>query len=238
MRRSRRGSWIIAYLSRRHHHTTTDGVQGVGSDTSTSSNSPAEHERSKEVTLKGTNEEDRLDRVVHAEVQTTVDHNTQNGRTETTVETSNTIGGKGLLVYIDQTVELTGTSTLGTLGVVGETSTGVVEGVDEEERSGTGGLMTDQQCAKSWAKLTYTTGSQVAHHPLSITVSLLLESEHGLVGVAESEVEGLCREITDDVGGVTTPQRHDTFGLSGSAEAVHDAGIFAVETACLQHLIL
>jgi len=53
--------------------------------------------------------------------------------------------------------------------------------------------------------MTYTTGSQVTCHPLCVTVTLLLESEHALVGVTESEVEGLCREVTDDVGSVTTP---------------------------------
>lgn len=121
------------YLPRCHHHTTTDSVQGVRSDTSTSSDSPAEHERSKEVTLKRTDEEDRLDGIVQSEVQTTVHNNTEDGRTETTVETGDTVSGKGLLVNIDETVELTSTTSLGTLGIVGQASTGIIERVDEEE---------------------------------------------------------------------------------------------------------
>jgi hypothetical protein len=98
----------------------------------------------------------------------------------------------------------------------------IVEGVDEKQRSGTG----------------HTSGGQVTGHPLGITVTLLLEGEHRLVSVAESEVESLCWEISDDVGSVTSPQRHDTLVLSCSAEAVDDAIVFAVETASLQHLIL
>ena len=128
------------HLTRSHHHTSADSVEWVRSDTSTSGDSPAEEERGQEVTLEGTGEEDRLERIVHSEVETTVDNDTSDGRTETTVETRDTISGDGLLVDIEQTVELTVTTSLGVLGVVGETSTGVVEGVDEEEGSGTGHL--------------------------------------------------------------------------------------------------
>lgn len=131
---------LNTYLTRGHHHTTTDGIQRVRGNTGTSGDSPAEEERGKEVALKRTNQDDRLDRVVHTEVQTTVDDDTKDGGTETTVETGNTIGSEGLLVDINETVELTLTSALGGLGVVGETGTGVVEGVDEEEGSSTSGL--------------------------------------------------------------------------------------------------
>lgn len=47
-----------------HHHTTTDRVERVRSETSTSGNSPAEEERGPELTLEGTSEENRLERVV------------------------------------------------------------------------------------------------------------------------------------------------------------------------------
>ena len=79
------------------------------------------------------------ERVVDTEVETTVDNDTDDGRNETTVETSNTIRGKGLLVDVDETVELTSSSTLCRLRVVGETGTGVIQRVDEEERRGTSG---------------------------------------------------------------------------------------------------
>jgi hypothetical protein len=134
------GRLVLDGLTRSHHHTTTDGVQWVRSNTSTSSDRPAEKEGSQEVTLKRTDKDDRLDRVVQTEVQTTVDNDTSDGRTETTVETGDTVSSEGLLVDVDQTVELTLATGLGVLVVVGKTGTGVVEGVDEEEGSGTSSL--------------------------------------------------------------------------------------------------
>jgi hypothetical protein len=132
---------IYTYLARRHHHATTDGVERVGSDTSTSGDSPAERERGQEVALERADKDNGLKRVVHAEVETTVDDYTKNGGHETTVETGNTVGGEGLLVDVYETVELAVTTLLRVLGIVGKTGTGVVEGVDEEQRSSTGGLL-------------------------------------------------------------------------------------------------
>lgn len=128
------------HFTRSHHHTTTDCVERVGGDTSTSGDSPAEQERGQEVTLERADEEDGLDGVVHAEVETAIDDDTGDGGHETTVETSDTIRGESLLVDIDETVELTFTTLLCALGVVGKTGTGVIEGVDEEEGRSTGGL--------------------------------------------------------------------------------------------------
>lgn len=85
---------------------------------------------------------------------------------------------------------------------------------------------------------TYTTGGKVTHHPLAVTVTLTLVGEHRLEGVAESEVQSLGGEVTDDVGGVTSPEGDDTLGGGGTLEAVTDTGVLAVQTASLKHLIL
>jgi hypothetical protein len=85
---------------------------------------------------------------------------------------------------------------------------------------------------------TYTTGGKVTHHPLSISIALLLVGEHGLVGVAESEVQGLGREVTDDVGSVTSPEGDNTLIGSGTLEAVGDTGVLVGKTTSLKHLIL
>ena len=95
--------WIL-------YHTTSDSIERVGAETSTSGDSPTEQEGSKKVTLKRTNEDNRLERIVHTEVETSVDDNTSDGGTETAIQTTNTVGSKGLLVDIDQTVELTFTT--------------------------------------------------------------------------------------------------------------------------------
>lgn len=226
---------------RSHHHTTTDSIERVRSDTSTSGNAPTESERSGERALKRSGEEDGLEGVVHTEVKTTVDDDTENGRTETTVETGDTVGSKSLLVDVDETVELTLTTLLGRLGVVGETGTGIVEGVNEEEGSGTGS----------------TTGSQVTNHPPGVSITVLLEAEHLLELVTEGKVQGLGREVTDDVGGVTSPERDGTYIIlsifavevtdekrlhtligKGPLEAVDNTIVLAVKTASLDHLIL
>jgi hypothetical protein len=86
--------------------------------------------------------------------------------------------------------------------------------------------------------ITYTTGGQVTHHPLSVTITLLLVREHRFVGVTERKVERLGGEVTDDVGSVTTPEREDALLLGSAAEALGDTVVLAVETTGLEHLIL
>ena len=108
-------------------------------------------------------EEMRTKGVVDTEVETTVDDDTDDRGHEATVETGNTVRGKRLLVDIDETVELTGSSTLGGLRIVGETSTSVVKRVHEEERGGTSS----------------TTRRDVAGEPLPVAI-LLLETEQRL----------------------------------------------------------
>jgi len=93
-------------------------------------------------------------------------------------------------------------------------------------------------CGAGKRRCTYTTGGQVASHPLGITIALLLEGKHGLVRVTERKVERLCGEVTDHVGGVSTPQREDTLVLGGTAEALADTVVLAVKAAGLEHLIL
>ena len=103
---------MVTHFARSHHHTPTDSIERVRADTSTSGDSPAEQEGGQEVTLESADKENRLEGVVHAEVQTTVDDDTSDGGTETTVETKDTVRGESLLVDIHQTVELTVSASL------------------------------------------------------------------------------------------------------------------------------
>ena len=97
------------------------------------------------------------ERVVDTEVETTVDDDTDDGGDESTVKASKTVGCESLPVDIDETVELTSSSTLCRLGVVGETGTSVVKRVHEEERSRTSS----------------TTRGDVTSEPLPVTLGLL-----------------------------------------------------------------
>jgi hypothetical protein len=85
---------------------------------------------------------------------------------------------------------------------------------------------------------TYTTGGKVTCHPPPVSITVLLVTEHGLEGVTESKVEGLGGEVTNDVGVVTTPQGSDTLLSGGTAEALDDTVVAAVETTGLDHLLL
>ena len=95
------------HFTRSHHHTPTDSIERVRADSSTGGNSPAEQEGGQEVALQSTNKEDRLERVVHPEVQPTVNNDTSDRGTKTTVETQDAVRGQSLFVDIHQTVELT-----------------------------------------------------------------------------------------------------------------------------------
>jgi hypothetical protein len=48
-----------------HHHTTTDGVKGVRSETGTGGDRPTKSERGEEVAFKRTDEDNGLDGVVY-----------------------------------------------------------------------------------------------------------------------------------------------------------------------------
>ena len=74
----------------------------------------------------------RTERIVDTEVETTVDDDTNDGGNKASVETGNTVRLESLAVDIDETVELALSSTLCRFGVVGKTSTSVIERVDEE----------------------------------------------------------------------------------------------------------
>lgn len=199
-----------------HHHTTTDGVERVRSKTGRGGDDPSESERGEDVALEGTDEDDGLDGVVETKVETTVDDDTNDGGNEATVETGNTVGSEGLLVDVNETVELTRAALGGRLVVVGKTGTGVVERVDEEEGRGTGG----------------TTRGNVTSEPLPVAVRLL-EAKEGLEVVLEGKVEGLGGEVTDDVGSVTTPEGGKTLLGVDTREAVSNALVGLGETALL-----
>jgi hypothetical protein len=165
---------VVDGRTRGHHHATTDGVKRVRGETGTGGDGPSEGERGGEVALEGADEDNRLDRVVETEVETTVDDDADDRGEEATVETGNAVRSERLLVDVDEAVELTSATSLGRLVVVGETGTGVVERVDEEERRGSGG----------------STGSDVSGKPLPVAL-VLLEAEQGLEVVLEGEVKGL-----------------------------------------------
>jgi hypothetical protein len=61
----------------------------------------------------------------------------------------------------------------------------------------------------------------VTGEPLPVTLRLL-EAKERLEVVLEGEVERLGREVSDDVGGVTTPERGETLLVVRPGETIPD----------------
>jgi len=92
--------------------------------------------------------------------------------------------------------------------VRGEARTREVEGVDDEQRSGTGRAA----------------GGEVARE-VAPELRLLVDAlqEHGLVGVLEGEVQRLGGEVADHVRQVAAPEGHYALLRGDAAESVADA---------------
>lgn len=55
---------VVDLGSRGHHHSSSDGVEGVRGESGSGGDGPSESERGEEVTLKGSDEDNRLDGIV------------------------------------------------------------------------------------------------------------------------------------------------------------------------------
>ncbi|KAH3663715.1 hypothetical protein OGAPHI_005116 [Ogataea philodendri] len=211
---------VLDGLTRGHHHSSSDSVQWVSSSRSTSGNSPTKQEGSNEAALKRTNQNDRLKGVVETEVKTSVDNDTDDRWQETSVKTGDTVSSKSLSVNVNKTIELSLTTLRG-LSVVCQSGSGVIQRVNEEQRSGT----------------SKTTGSQVTSEPWPVTL-LLLETKHLLELVLESKVQSLGWEVSDNVGGVTFPERRETLLSESSLETFTNTVVSLSESTLFDHLVL
>jgi hypothetical protein len=173
--------------------TTTDGIEGVRGVTGTDSRELGATELgggTKETIFR------LLVRIVsgkgieETEVDSTVWDDTNNRHSDAVVQTTNTAGGHSLLQAIEKTVELL----LSSSDIRSKTGTGVIERVDDAQRTGS-----------SKTTSSHVNGEEFAE--LSVLVGL---REEGLDSILEGEVEGLGREVPDDVGQVSTPESLDS----------------------------
>jgi hypothetical protein len=144
-------------------------------------------------------------RIVDTEVETTVDNDTNNGGNETAIKTKQTVRSKRLFVDINQAIELTGSSTLGSLGVIRETGTSIIEGVHEKERGCTSGT---SRCDVSGEPFPIAVILFEAEKRLEVILCFQISTVRLVVlkrGITEGKVQGLGWEVTDDIGGVTAP---------------------------------
>jgi hypothetical protein len=143
--------------------------------------------------------------VEETEVGSTVWDDSHDGNTNTVVESSDSGRLDSLGKAVNETTELT----LSDTDIGSETGTGVVKWVDDQEGTGSG----------------KTSSSHVDEEEFSEFGILVGLREHGLDGVLERKVEGLGREVTDDVGHVTTPEGADSLLTADTGEAVNDTGV-------------
>ena len=191
--------------SRLHHHTTTNSVPWVGKDSRSDCDNLGNSPSGEEVELLSVSGEDHLGGIEHSEVSGTVDDDSLDGDEESSVESNWSIRLDDLDEAVSESLEFT---IVGLSDISGKTSTGEVEWVDEAEGGGSSS----------------SSGSQVSGEELP-EVLLFVESlkEDCLVGILESEVQGLCWEVSDDVGEVSSPESSDSLLLWHTDENVHDS---------------
>merc|ERR1719461_2139716 len=200
-----------------HHHTSPDGVNGVGHQSGSDGDDPAQQEG--ETHIGSVAQEEGLQSVEHTEVHTAVDEDTDSRDGEASVETLDTVRLEGLGVDIDETVELPLASLA--LGVIGQPGSGVVQRVDEQQRAGSGH-----------------SSAQDVHGELLGLAGVLGGGEGNLDGVFEGEVQGLGGEVSEDVGQVSSPEGIDSLGGEETWPTSSDTGVGLVQTALLDHLVL
>ena len=203
-----------------YHHATTDCINGVGSETGSNSDNVTDNESSSDTRV---GRKERHDRIVETKVETTVDEDTDKGDVETTVETLDTIALEGLLVNIEESIELTLAIALGGLEIIGKTSTGVVERVHEGKGTSTSKTATGNVLGKLQG----------------IGIILCnLEGGDGLNLALEGKVESLGGEVSEAVGEVGSPEGSKTLVSHDPASAIHNASKRLGKGSTLDHLIL
>merc|ERR1719354_816871 len=186
------GALVLDAATGGHHHSPSDGVNGIGHESSSDGDPPSKEEGHGHIGV--ISEKHGLQCVEETEVHATVDEDTNGGDGESSVQALDAVRLEGLGVDVDQAIELPLASLA--LSVIGQSSSGVVKGVDEEERHGTSSP----------------TGGDVGTE-FGAVAGGLGDSEGGLNGVLESEVQGLGGEVPEHISQVSSPEGIDASTL-------------------------
>jgi len=189
-----------------HHESSSDGIEWVGDNTGTDGDDLGETPLVEDVGLLEVGEKNNFSSVESTEVGSSVGNDTNNGDTETIVDTTKSTLLDGLLEAVNETVEL---SLLSGTNISGESGSSEIEWVDEAEGS--------SSCS--------TTGGHVTHEEHTWLSLWVVWAEIGLVEIFARKVDGLSWEITDNVGQVTSPEGTETLIGNNSLEAVSDTVI-------------
>ena len=193
-------------LSCVHHESSSDGIEWVGDDTSTDGDNLGETPLGEDIGFLEVGEEEDLSSVESSEVGGSVGNNSNDGDTETIVDTTDSSLLDGLLEAVDESVEL---SLFSGTNISGESGSCEIEWVDEAEGGSSSG----------------TTGGHVTNEEHTWLSLWVVWAEIGLVEIFACEVNGLSWEITNNVGQVSSPERSKTLLSNDSLEAVSDTVI-------------
>ncbi len=193
-----------------HHHAPTHGVEGIGDDTGDGGHTLRNTPGNEEWSLLGVGKH-ATSGVVEAEVRGTVDNDTLDGYTESSVQSSKTVSLEDLGQAVAKTRELT--LSTGFTDIGSQPGSGEVEWVDEAQGSGSGGA---------------TRGEITKEITSELGVLVDSSQEDLLVLVFEGEVQRLCGEVTDDVGEVTAPEAEETLFFWDAHEAINHTPVALV----------
>ena len=193
-------------LTGSHHESSSHGIEWVGDNTSTNGDDLSETPHGEEVSLLDVFEEHNLTSIEHTEIGGSVGDDTNDGDTETSVESTNTVFGGALSEAVNETIELS-LSTGSNIG--GKSGSGEIEWVDNAKGSSTGS----------------TTRGTVTNEELQWLFLWVVWAEPLLVSILTGEVKSLSWEVTDNIGEVTSPEGTDTLLSDDSLEAISDTVI-------------
>merc|ERR1712183_1108079 len=211
------GAFVLNSTTRGHHHTSSDGVNRIGHKSSSNGNTPAKKEG--QTNISTVTKEDGLESVKHAKVHATVDEDTNSRDSETSVQALDTIRFECLHIDINETIKLALTTF--TLGIIGKPGSSIVKRVDKQKRHSTSS----------------TTASNVGGKFPAIA-GVFWTSKNSLDCILEGKVKSLCREVSEDIGQVSSPEGVNTLSLQYPLGAVNDTLVWFVKPSLLDHLIL
>jgi hypothetical protein len=193
---------LLHGLLRFHLDATTDSVEGVVEGSGGDSGNLGGEESSDEsnhtrVLLVGVESHDGVE---ETELESSVDNNTGNGSTESVVDGGRSVSGGGLLEAIEDTVE----GLFFTTDIRGESGSGEIEGVADGEGESS----------------SETSRGEVDSEESPEVCLGVVSGEHLLDGVLERKVEGLLREVSHNIGSISSPEGRESLLGSDTSEAI------------------
>lgn len=186
-----------------HHQSSSDCVKRVWKDTWSSSDCLSEGPHGEEVGFLWVLEEESFTSVEATKVGSSVEDDTNNWDSESSVKSIHAIWGSDLGKAVYESWEFS----VGSFSDIwGESCSCEIKGIDKQE----------------WRGTSSSSGSHITYEEFS-WVGLGIEgAEPFLVCILEGEVEGLGGEISDDIGQVTSPEWSETLFTIDSREAIAD----------------